>query len=96
MKRRPHDIVEVSWIDSSSSHAEVWGTVKDFLANKTSTLECRTVGYLLFETKDRIGIAASLSLQDETEHNGISEVSGTITIPKVSIVDQRVLSKGQQ
>ncbi len=95
MKRRPHDIVEVSWVDSSSGgHAEVWGAYSTFMAGKTNTLECRTVGYVLFETKQQIGVVGSLALHDDPTSEGIGQVSGTITIPKCAILERRVLSKG--
>jgi len=96
MKRRPHDIVEVSWADSCSKDTR-WQETKDFLGHKTVSLECRTVGYLLFNLKDRIGLAGSLSLGDDIEHiecHGIVEVGGTMTIPKSAILEIRVLSKG--
>ncbi len=95
MKRRQHDIVEVHWIDSSSCGAETWNDISSFLKNKTETLEWRSIGYLIFETDDRIGICASLSLHEDSEHFGIGQVSGTMTIPKIAIVKMRVLSKGK-
>ncbi len=94
MKRRPHDIVEVAWADSCSKDAR-WLETKDFLDHKTVSLECRTVGYLLFSLEDRIGLVGSLSLGDDLEHHGIVEVGGTMTIPKSAILEMRVLSKGQ-
>ncbi len=95
MKRRPHDIVEISWVDSSSP-ADTWTDTEDYLHQKTADLECRSVGYLLFETADRIGISASLSLGGKIEHQHISQVGGIMTIPKVAILARRILSKGIQ
>lgn len=75
---------------------EAWHDAADFHGDKTKTLECRTVGYLLYETKDRIGIVNSLALHDSAHHDGVAQVSGTMAIPKVAIVERRVLSKGRR
>lgn len=95
MKRFLHPIVEILWIDSSGQGGDtVWVDLHDFEARKTQSLECRTVAYLIEETEDRLILAAHISLSSDPA-NEISQLSGAITIPKVAVLEQRVLMKAR-
>lgn len=82
----------VEWTDSSSPSAQVWQDTQEFLDGHNETLACRTVGFLMYETEDRIGLASSLALAGGEEPPGEPvQVTGTIVIPKVAIQKMRKL-----
>lgn len=49
--------VEVTWIDSSSSHG--WDTLAGLRQERL--VECRTVGYLVRNSRDRLNVVQSFS-----------------------------------
>ena len=67
----PEQIVEVEWIDSCRTDG--WHDQQDF-----GPALCRSAGYLLAKTEDKVTLA--LSLGDDTEH-----VCQTMTIPRVAV-----------
>jgi len=84
----PPKLVLVEWIDSNSPSPQEWQDTDEFLESRTETLGCRTVGFLMFEAEDRIGLASSMALRDDSQP---AQVSGTIIIPKVAITKMRKL-----
>ena len=77
------DVVEVAWHDSFASHG--WDGLKERLAEDRKAANCRSVGYLIEDTRKNVRIASS------TSHNEL--VGCTITIPKHAIRHLGVLSK---
>lgn len=80
-------IVEVNWVDSEH-HAD-WEKISDVIEEQSGSLGCRSVGYLISDTEDRIILATSVSEDEETEE----QVSAYITIPKICITSQKELRK---
>ena len=81
-------IIEVGWLDSEH-HAD-WENLPEVLEEQeTTSLECRSVGYLVADKEDRIILATSYTIEDSSE----AQVSYYITIPKPSIVWQKELRK---
>ena len=87
MKKAPHKIVEVAWVDSESNPD--WDHLKNVVSD--GTLECRSVGYLLAEKSDRIVLAASLGRSLGTVDDDV--VASHITVPKVCIIELQELTK---
>ena len=81
-------IVEVLWLDSE--HHSDWESLPSVLEEQeTTSLECSSVGYLVAEKDDRIILATSFTIEEESE----TQISYFITIPRVAIVSQRELRK---
>lgn len=75
-------IIEVAWVDSE--HESAWDTLSEVLeANESGSLECRSCGFLIADTEDRIILATSISLEHQ---NAEEQISAYITIPKQSIL----------
>ncbi len=82
--KNPYKVVEVVWLDSESDPD--WQTVQELL--EYSSLDCRTVGYLIADKPDSIVIAGSVGLgrKDISVHSAI-------TIPKAAISSIKDLRK---
>ncbi len=79
--------VEVEWVDSNMST----GWLNTEYATKVEDkrpLECRTVGYLLSETEDRINVVMNFSDNTDLPNDSVSEV---MTIPKVAVLSVKEL-----
>ena len=70
--KRPR--VEIEWEDSSGPATGVWHRLNDY---DHSPSRCRTLGYVVKETKRYVVVASSVSDADS--------LSGLITIPKSAI-----------
>lgn len=70
----------VQWIDSSSMHYQIWRSLDQIEMSETLI---HTVGTVIAEDKKNIQLAMNF---DET-----GNVSGDITIPKVSILKRKQL-----
>lgn len=73
--------IYLEWEDSSSYASTVWKERED-CTNKP-TVRCKSVGFVIGETKDSITLAGSL--------DGGRFVSGDMTIPKSAIRKRRVI-----
>lgn len=71
-------IEDVTWVDSVMSSG--WSDTKDY--GKDHPTRCRSVGFLLSESKSHVQLVLS---QDPECDN----VNGAITIPKVAITKRR-------
>ena len=82
--KNPYKIVEVHWLDSEADPD--WQTVEELL--EYSSLDCRTVGYLIADREDSIVIAGSVGLgrKDNVVHSAI-------TIPKAAISNIKELRR---
>lgn len=82
-------IVEIEWVDSN--HNTGWTNVEAAaeFANTKLSLTCKTTGYLLSETKDRISIVQSLSWRQDDEPP--ESVDAIMTIPKRAVIKRRYL-----
>lgn len=78
MDKSPYSIIEVVWVDSEAE--QDWKPLAEVLEGPKS-LECRTVGYLLMETEDRLVLAGSVSID--------KQIHGHMTIPKVAIKERK-------
>lgn len=75
-------IEEIYWIDSFGSNG--WDNKEDYEASiEKTSMQIRSVGFLVFESADRVALVLS-----EGEH----AYNGQICIPKVSITARRRLS----
>lgn len=70
----------VQWVDSSSMHYQIWRSLDQIEMSETLI---HTVGTVIAEDKKNIQLAMNF---DET-----GNVSGDITIPKVSILKRKQL-----
>lgn len=85
-------IVEVIWADSEQNAA--WEKLEDVL-NDQGSLNCKTLGYVVADTEDRIILASTASVDDTYE----DLISHYMTIPKsciVSIKELRVKSPAKK
>ena len=74
--------IYIEWEDSSSFAGGVWSIREDCVKSKPCS--CKTIGFVISETKDAITLAGSL--------DGGKHVSGDMTIPKSAIRKRRVVS----
>lgn len=81
MTTKKNKLVEVEWIDSCSYHR--W-TDPDHLGEIAVPSDCRSIGYLLVNDKDRIVVVQSL------DDDGGS-ASEAMAIPKVCVKKIRTL-----
>lgn len=81
----PYRLVSVEWEDSFGGGG--WSPADEATANVPQV--CRSVGWLIAESKSRIVVAPHLSLENEL-HDRL-DVSGEMTIPKKSIRRIKVL-----
>lgn len=79
-KKFKYKAVEVAWVDSE--HNADWATLSEILEGQTS-LECRSIGYLIADKADRVVLATSVTASEEVEDDA---VSAYITIPKQAIL----------
>lgn len=84
-------LVEVDWIDSSSSFT--WTNLDKLKSDsKTRSLLCRTVGYLAVDEDDRIGLIQNLAWANDKDPPTSGD--SMMTIPRSAIVKIRKLSGG--
>ena len=83
-------IIEIEWVDSN--HNAGWKDVGSAIeyANTKLSLTCKTAGYLMSETKDRVNVVQSLAWHYDEDESADS-VDGILTIPKVAIIGRRYL-----
>ena len=79
--------VEVEWVHSNMSTGWVSTNYATKIADNRP-LECRTIGYLLSETEDRINVAMNFADNTDLPNDSLSEV---MTIPKVSVLSIKEL-----
>ena len=75
-------VVYVEWDDSSSYVSTVWKSEEE--VKKNPCCRCKTVGFIIDETKDSLTLAGSL--------DGGRYVSGDMSIPKSAIRKRRIVS----
>ena len=85
-------LVVVDWTDSCSMTGGPWHSVESIKEdiNKQS-LACRSVGWLIAESKDAIVLVAHQAFG--TKEAELNQVSGDMTIPKCAIEKMKVLLK---
>jgi hypothetical protein len=86
MKKRK--LVEVLWVDAHSSAANVWQDVATFNTETNHVALCQSVGYVWSDTPERIVLVASVHVSEAD----VSQVSGTIAIPRGMVRKVRVLN----
>ena len=74
-------VVYVEWDDSASSAGSIWKN-KETVAN-FNTCRCKTIGFVIKETKDTLTIVSS--------SDGGDYVSGDMSIPKSAIRKRRIV-----
>ncbi len=87
-KPRP---VLVEWVDSSSIHTDVWGSVNDAVARGTAATRrrCVSVGFLVYEDRECLVLVPHLQgLPIDADDSG----SGDMTIPRSAVKRMRRLS----
>lgn len=91
---RPYPIVEVIWEDHAGAADTTWESVETFIARKTDSASCRLVGYLLWESEDRYGIAAALTIRgpEELGDHPVVQVGGCWQILKGSVVSIKTIA----
>lgn len=77
-----YDLIEVEWIDAQTETG--WEDLEDHTLNEKE-LHVRSVGYMLYNTPVCIVLAQTIDLTENPSFNG------TITIPKVSILQKKKL-----
>lgn len=88
-----HKLVEIIWDDAhSNGHSETWASLPEFLKSADRPIGCKSVGYVVSESKETIAIVASLSLSEDDEITG---VSGTLVVPRRMIRKIRTIKGGK-
>lgn len=81
------EIVYVRWVDSHG-----WSTWNDARTRIKTGLEqnlmCETVGFLIAESDDRLVVASSISLDEETTFDNLTDME---VIPRVAVLEMEVL-----
>jgi hypothetical protein len=72
-------LIYLEWVDSCGNASRVWHN-RDEAVECITPLVCRSVGFVVEETRDYLTIAA---------HAGGDEVSGVMSIPKCAIKKRR-------
>ncbi len=83
--------VLVEWVDSSSVHTDVWGSVNEAVAKGTaaSLRPCISVGFLVYEDRECLVLVPHLQgLPIDADDSG----SGDMTIPRGAVKRVRRLS----
>ena len=83
LKSNKYPLAVVDWIDSAGDNA-CWINKKHI--RSMPPCKCRTVGFILEETKKHITLLQNISDSDE--------IMGRITIPQVAIKKKKILRKG--
>jgi len=79
------NLERVAWMDSRCP-TDSWARVRDF--GSVNALSMVSVGFIIKETDEEILVAPHVGIEDVVED---TQVSGVITIPKVSIVSRETL-----
>lgn len=77
-------VEEVDWIDANSRSG--WDNEKGHLVDAKSSLRCRSVGMVFFESEDRLTLVLS-----RTEGRQDQLFNHSLTIPKVAVISRKKL-----
>lgn len=69
MKFNVGDIVWIKWEDHYHDYTQGW---RDRANADTDPLYCETVGFVVFDTKDRIGLSATTQVHDQRFSGGLA------------------------
>jgi hypothetical protein len=86
---KTYRLVVIDWVDSSST-GQAWRQISSFGEEARSPLQCRTVGYIMAETK--IAVTLAMNLAYEPGHAPHS-AGNDMTIPKCSILKIRPIAQ---
>lgn len=88
-----HKLVEIIWDDAhSNGHSETWAALSEFTKGADKPVQCKSVGYVVMESKETIAVAASITFDDDGK---VGAVSGTLVVPRGMIRSMKVLKKGK-
>ncbi|MFQ5606322.1 MAG: hypothetical protein ACE5GA_00120 [Candidatus Zixiibacteriota bacterium] len=84
MKHKPfqpgYQLVEIEWMDSH--HINGWSRAAEAERDCSNLGICRSIAWLIGESKDMITLSAHIAFTDEGE---VGAVNSPMTIPKVAI-----------
>ena len=76
-------IEEIIWVDSNGRGR--WDSIESYMEYaKNENLECKTAGYVVYESDDRVAVVTSMSPKS---------YDGMMVIPKVAILNRVVMVK---
>ena len=81
------ELIEVAWLDSHSQ-SDWRGYAELVKAMGAHPLLCKSVGYLVLATEDRLVIVQSLSWSDESSDT-LELADSALIIPRVAVVSVR-------
>jgi len=86
---KPYKLVAIDWVDSSST-GMAWRQISDFGEETRSPLQCRTVGYIIAETKIAVTLVMNLAYgEGKPPHSAGNDMN----IPRCSILKIRKITQ---
>lgn len=85
MKLTKWDKVEIIWLDSYRTHG--WLPLEDVMTDEDISLDHRTIGYFIDQTKRQISVCQSSKLNEQLISEPETQIDAVMNIPKKAIVN---------